>query len=370
MLKVLLQINKVKKFFISFFLLLIFLLFVLSGCTNENGKDVYTSTVESSTIDINTEVAGRVEKVFVEEGSKVKKGDIIAKIDSSIYEIQKNIAQANLEATKLSSDIAKQNWELAKLKYQLLSKKPSKYQINQIRENILQLKAIKSGNENNIKFLEENIKNLEKMRLVDLDTIKLLSELKMQLNSLKAQNNSLTHQINSLEHQFEMVKNESVTDEDKKIAEISVDIAKRNYLQTLYYVDVAEQNLKIADLNLKKTTITSPVDGTILTKVIEQGQFVGMGTIIAQIVLDDYYLKIYVPSTQLQRLTVGKQVEIILDSSKKAYGKIVFISDKGEFTPRNIETKEEKQKVVFMVKIKVIKNKDILKPGMLVDIKI
>ncbi|WPX07669.1 HlyD family secretion protein [Anaerocellum danielii] len=369
MLRILLQSSKAKPFFISFFLISI-LSFFLTGCTKKYEEDVYSSTVEIDSVDVNTEIAGRVEKVFVEEGSKVKKGDIIAKIDSSFYEIQKDIAQANLEIAKLSSEIAKQNWELAKLKNQLLLKRPSKYQINQIKENILQLKEIKAGNDNNIEFLEENIKNLEKMKMANLDTIKSLSELKMQLNSLKAQNNSLTHQINSLENQLETVKNESVTDEDKRIAEISVDIAKRNYLQTLYYVNVAEKNLKIADLNLKKTTITSPVDGTILTKVIDQGQFVGMGTIIAQIGLDDYYLKIYVPSTQLQKLSVGKQVEIILDSSKKASGEIVFISDKGEFTPRNVETKEEKQKVVFMVKIKVIKNKDILRPGMLVDVKI
>ncbi|AZT90090.1 biotin/lipoyl-binding protein [Caldicellulosiruptor changbaiensis] len=369
MIKAILQSKNFKVFFTVLFLISIFTFF-LTGCREENAEDVYSSTVEVSTIDINTEIAGRVEKVFVEEGSKIKKGDIIAKIDSSLYEIQKNIAQANLEVAKLSADIAEQNWELAKLKYQLLSKKPSKYQINQIKENILQLKDIKSGNENNIEFLEENIKSLEKMKMADLDTIKLLSELKMQLNSLKAQNSSLTHQINSLENQLEMVKNESVTDEDKMITEISVDIAKRNYLQALSYVNMAEQNLKIANLNLRKTTITSPVDGIVLTKGVDQGQFVGIGTFIAQIGLSDYYLKIYVPSAQLQKLSLGKKVEIILDSNKKAYGEIVFISDKGEFTPRNVETKEEKQKVVFMVKLKIIKNKDILRPGMLVDVKI
>lgn len=83
------------------------------------------------------------------------------------------------------------------------------------------------------------------MKMANLDTIKLLSELKMQLNSLKAQNSSVTHQINSLENQLGMVKNESVTDEDKMITEISVDIAKRNYLQALSYVNMAEQNLKL-----------------------------------------------------------------------------------------------------------------------------
>lgn len=214
MIKAILQSKNFKVFSTVLFLISIFTFF-LTGCREENAEDVYSSTVEVSTIDINTEIAGRVEKIFIEEGSKVKKGDIIAKIDSNLYEIQKNIAQANLEVAKLSADIAEQNWELAKLKYRLLSKKPSKYQINQIKENILQLQDIKSGNENNIEFLEENIKNLEKMKMANLDTIKLLSELKMQLNSLKAQNSSVTHQINSLENQLGMVKNESVTDEDK-----------------------------------------------------------------------------------------------------------------------------------------------------------
>ncbi|ADQ41026.1 secretion protein HlyD family protein [Caldicellulosiruptor acetigenus I77R1B] len=351
--------NKTKLVLLASFCIIF--LFLLTGCKAKNDEDIYSSTVEVKNIDVNSEIAGRIEKVYVEEGSKVKRGDVIAKLDSGILEIQKNLALYNLEVAKISS-------EIAKLKYALVSKKPSKYQLEQLKENIFQLKELKAGNEKNISLLRQAIEDIKAIRVSNPEMVKALTELKVQLNSLEVQNESLAHQINSLEVQLQMVKNETVMPEDKSIYAISVEIAQKNYSQALEYVKIAEGNLKLCEENLKKATIISPADGIISIKGVEEGQFIGPGSFVAQISLDQYYLKIYVPSTKLGKVNIGKEVSIASESGQIAYGKIVYISDKAEFTPRNVETKEEKQKMVFMIKISITKNKEILKPGMIVDV--
>lgn len=177
-------------------------MFFLTGCKAKNDEDIYSSTVEVKSIDINSEIAGRVEKVYVEEGSKVKKGDVIAKLDSGILEIQKNLSLYNLEIAKISSEIAKENLEIAKLKYALVNKKPSKYQLEQLKENIFQLEALKEGNTKNISLLRKAIEDLKAVRVSNTEMLKTLTELKIQLNSLEAQNESVAHQINSLKFSF------------------------------------------------------------------------------------------------------------------------------------------------------------------------
>ncbi|ADQ06942.1 secretion protein HlyD family protein [Caldicellulosiruptor hydrothermalis 108] len=359
---------KIKTKLVLLLSFCIIFLFFLTGCKAKNGEDIYSSTVEVKSIDINSEIAGRVEKVYVEEGSKVKKGDVIVKLDSGILEIQKNLSLYNLEIAKISSKIAKENLEIAKLKYALMNKKPSKYQLEQLKESIFQLQTLKEGNAKNISLLRQAIEDLKAVRVSNTEMLKTLTELKIQLNSLEAQNESVAHQINSLEVQLQMVKNETVMPEDKSIYAISVEIAQKNYSQALEYVKIAEGNLKLCEENLKKASIISPADGIISIKGVEEGQFIGPGSFVAQISLDYYYLKIYVPSTELGKVKIGKEVSIVSEDGQKAYGKIVYISDKAEFTPRNVETKEEKQKMVFMVKIDVTKNKEILKPGMIVNV--
>lgn len=360
--------NKIIGLAILLFFVFLVLL-TLSGCEKNQNSNLFSSTVEVRSIDLNSEVAGRITKVYFNEGDRVKKGDIIAEIDPTSFEIQLDIANINYKLTQISADIAKQNLEISKLKNQLLNQKPSSNQINQIKENILQLTDLKEGNERNISLLEDVIKKIESAPS-NQDVIQKITELKLQLNTLKSQNDALLHQINSLKDQFKMTTHESVTDQDRKISDISIKIARDNYLQALSSLEIAKKNIEMAQVNLKKTKIISPVDGTLFVKGIEEGQFIGMGTFVAQIGTNDYYVKVYVPSQDLNKLSLGKEVGIFTDDNQKAYGKVVYISNTGEFTPRNIETKDEKQKVVFMVKINITKNKQILRPGMIVDVKL
>ncbi|MEZ0536840.1 HlyD family secretion protein [Caldicellulosiruptoraceae bacterium PP1] len=349
---------------------ILILLFSLSACSKQEKKQVYSSTVEMKSIDINSEVAGRIVEFIPEEGSKIKKGDIIARIDPSVYEIQKEIAQINYNNAKILLNIAKVNVDISNLKYKSVTRSPEQEQLNQIEENISQLEAVKEGIKENISILEDKVKQLNNLSKQSPDYQQKLDEAKIQLNSLKAQYQSTIHQINSLNQNLQLIK-KGIKSEEKSISNLSTKIAEYNLNQAEQGLKLAEENLKMSNLNLEKTFIRSPFDGYLLVKGVEVGQFVGVGTYISTIGTDEYYAKVYLPSSELSKVKIGKEVEISSDTvNEKILGKVTYIANIGEFTPRNIETKEDKQKVVFMVKIKIIKNQQYVKPGMIVDVTI
>ena len=122
------------------------------------------------------------------------------------------------------------------------------------------------------------------------------------------------------------------------------------------------------DDQLKRSRITSPITGTILTKYAEAGEVTGAGKPLFKIAdMDRMILKAYITSDILTQVKQGQSVKVYADfgeeGSRDYEGKIVWISDKAEFTPKTIQTKDERANLVYAVKI-AVKNDGYLKIGM------
>jgi HlyD family secretion protein len=119
---------------------------------------------------------------------------------------------------------------------------------------------------------------------------------------------------------------------------------------------------------ISKSRIVNPVNGTVITKYAEKGEITSPGKALYKIADLSYLnLKAYVTGAQLSQVKLGQQVKVLVDDGAKNYrtytGTITWISDKAEFTPKTIQTKEERANLVYAVKIKV-KNDGYLKLGM------
>jgi Multidrug resistance efflux pump len=161
--------------------------------------------------------------------------------------------------------------------------------------------------------------------------------------------------------------------------------AKENYMKVKKIIrpeeiDQAKANLRkaTASVNLlkkyiKDSYIISPIDGFVVKKFVEVGETVApMSSLVKISNLASVNLIIYVSEVELGKIKLGQKAEITMDTypNKKYEGKVTFISPEAEFTPKNIQTKDERTKLVFAVKIE-IPNKDFdLKPGMPADAKI
>lgn len=135
----------------------------------------------------------------------------------------------------------------------------------------------------------------------------------------------------------------------------------------------AQANLRYLEVVAGHNTITSPTDGVVLTKNIEAGEVVAAGTAIFTVVnLNDVWLRVFIPEDQIGRVRLNQQARVTVDTFPRRVfsGRVIEINSKAEFTPGNVQTKEDRVKLVFGVKIQLDNRDNSLKPGMPADAEI
>jgi len=151
------------------------------------------------------------------------------------------------------------------------------------------------------------------------------------------------------------------------ISEQKRDAAKTSYDTASSRVDTLKASLDVADLKLGYAELISPMDSVVLVKSAEAGEVVSPGTVIFTIAdLKNIWLTGYVNEKDLGRIKLLQPADVTIDTypGKKYPGKITFISQESEFTPKQIETREERVKRVYRIKISVDNTDMELKPGM------
>jgi HlyD family secretion protein len=147
-------------------------------------------------------------------------------------------------------------------------------------------------------------------------------------------------------------------------AQASLEMAKTN-------VVAAQSRLNTVETQLKKITVNAPMDGVILTRNIEPGEFVQPGAVAFALAnLDELTITVYVPEDQYGKLRLGQEASVSVDSfpNETFDAVIVHIADQAEFTPRNVQTVEGRSATVYAIKLKVTDSEDKLKIGMPADV--
>lgn len=134
-------------------------------------------------------------------------------------------------------------------------------------------------------------------------------------------------------------------------------------------VQRAEAVLKATDAAVQDLQVASPINGTIISKNFEVGEFVTAGASLATVAdLKSLWMKVYIPANDLSRITLGQPVQVSVSGSSATFpGSIIEIASQGEFTPKTILTKKERTNIMFAVKISVNDDSGVLKPGMPAD---
>ena len=187
------------------------------------------------------------------------------------------------------------------------------------------------------------------------------------------------------------LKDGAVTQRQVDDINIQVDATRKQMLVTQQQINVQRSNTgtqnrsilseknplekQVAQLSeqLSKANIVNPVNGTVLTKYAEAGEVTSAGKALYKIADVSYLnLRAYITGTQLSTVKLNQTVKVFIDSGANKYreypGTIIWISDKAEFTPKTIQTKDERANLVYAIKIKV-KNDGYLKIGMYGEVK-
>ena len=204
-----------------------------------------------------------------------------------------------------------------------------------------------------------------------------------QLAVQQSQLNNLQHERTRIEN---LLKQDAATGKQLDDINAQIDVVKKQMSVTQQQINVQRSNVSTQNRSilsegkplqkrveqlqdqLQRANITNPINGTVLTKYAQAGEITSAGKALYKIAdLSELTLRAYISGGQLSQVKLGQQVKVLVDDGEDKYkeypGTITWISDKAEFTPKTIQTKEERANLVYATKIKV-KNDGYLKIGM------
>ena len=314
------------------FMGLLFLLLVIA-CKNNTQKFDASGTFEATEIIVSAESMGKILSLDIKEGDNLTKGKIIGAIDPLSIELQKEQITASMTAlTQKSNDAAPQ--------------------ISVFQEQIAVQRNQIAVQKQQLIVLQKEQKRLENLVKADAATPKQLDDVNGQVDVLKKQIEASESSIKVFERQI-------------SAQTAVVGIQNRGILSEK---GPLEKRMKQLDDQLARTKITNPIDGVVLSKYAESGEITTMGKAIYKIAdMSEMTLRAYITGDQLGQIKINQKVKIMIDDGKDKYrelaGTLFWVSDKAEFTPKTVQTKDERANLVYAVKIKV-KNDGTLKIGM------
>lgn len=298
------------------------------------GRLVLTGFVEGEERIIRSKVTGRIEEAPVQEGARVKKGDLLVRIDNR--EIDARVAQARSDVQAVKGRLAEAEANLARV-------------ISDVDGRIVSARAQVSQMEANAEYAElelERNKRLHKERVVSSHLLDLARRNQRQaaasLNAARAEL-SVAHGSSRL-----------------------IDAAGQNVEASKQQVASQEEVVRQTEIQRSDYTITAPFDGVIETKYIFAGELATPGSpLVGLLSPQDRYVRVYIPVSDLASVRLETRVEIELDAEPgKTYAGIIsYIANQAEFTPRNIETRDDRVTQVYEAKATILEGLEHFKPG-------
>ncbi len=297
-----------------------------SGKRDRTGIEA-SGTIEAIDVDLASEAAGKVLEVKVDEGTPVKAGDVLALIDHASLDIELRQAEGGAD--------------LARAQLDLLVKGARKEDIAQAEEQLSQA-------ETDLKTAENDRRRMVELEKTGSVTTKQREDAESRCEVMKARRNAVGE---ALARVRKLARPEEIRAAEARLAQ-------------------AEAMAALLKKRISDSTIVSPLTGTVTNRPVEPGEFVGIGTTVLTISrLDLVHVMIYVTEIELGSVRIGDAVDVSIDSmpGRKFEGKVTYISPQAEFTPKNVQTRDDRVKLVFGVKVEIPNPDGHLKPGLPAD---
>ena len=290
---------------------LLSLAIILSACNNKNNAYDASGVFETTEIIVSANGGGKILQFNITEGQEVEAGQTLGLIDTTQLYWRKVQLQSSVKA--MDSRMVNVSVQVAALQEQLAAARSEQQRFTQL--------------------VKDNAANQKQLDDINAQIAALEKQLAAQTETLRNSNNSIANEQQSLLAQ---------------IAQI--------------------------DDQLKNAVIKSPVKGAILGKYAEAGELAAQGKALFKVAdMNNMFLRAYITASQLTELKIGQQVTVFSDmgkSDRREYqGTVTWISDKAEFTPRTIQTRDERANLVYAVRI-AVKNDGYIKRGMYGEIRI
>lgn len=317
----------------------LFLLISLAACKDGDQEFDASGVFEADEVVISSEAVGKILRFEIEEGSSLKAGQVIGSVDCKNLSLQKAQVEASIDALGQKTNDAAPQTQI--LREQLTTQQR---QIATQREQLRILERERKRLDNLVKAEAVPAKQLD-------DVEGQIDILKKQIETTESQLAVVTQQIKSQQQQVS-IQNRGVLSERKPL----------------------EERIAQFDDQLQRCNITNPMEGTVLVKYAAADEMTATGKPLYKIAnLSTLTLRAYITGDQLSKVKLNQSVKVFVDNGKDDYkevsGTVIWIASKAEFTPKTIQTKDERANLVYATKIKV-KNDGYLKIGMYGEVKL
>jgi HlyD family secretion protein len=295
--------------------------------------------VEATEVRVAAEVGGRIVGLDAEEGRRVNAGDDLARLDRTDLEITLQRAEAERDQ--------------AAAQLRLLQAGARQEDIRQAQAQAESARAEIAAAEAELKAAAEDLRRFEALFAANAGSRK-------QRDDAATRVAVATSRVAAAKERARAA--------DEAVARLRAGSRREEIAAAQARVAAASAQIAAVQKNLSDATVKAPVGGTITTKLVDLGETVAPGTPVAVISdLVHAWANVYVDEPIVPTLRLGQSVTLVTDAGQRLTGSITYISPRAEFTPRNVQTSEERSKLVYRIKVTVDNQAGILKPGMPVE---
>ncbi len=282
-----------------------------SGFVASNGR------IEAVEIDISTKTAGRLRDILVREGDFVKTGQVLAQMDTAQLEARKRQAEAQLRRAKIAIDTA--------------------------HSLVAQREAEKTSA---LAVVEQRKAQLDSASKTNARSKQLLT------------GNAVSQQIVDDSEAAEQSARATLASAQASLAasDAAINAAKAQIVDAEAAVDAAQADIESIETDIADATLKSPRDGRVQYRIAQPGEVLSAGGRVLNLVdLGDVYMTFFLPTAEAGRTSMGSDVRLILDAAPEYTipAKVSFVADVAQFTPKTVETEEERQKLTFRVRAQI-----------------
>ena len=281
------------------------------GFVSGNGR------IEATEVAVATKLAGRVQEMLVDEGAFVSAGQPVARMQIDSLQAQRDEAVARLQQAQLAIDSAR-------------------VQVAQRESDHQAALAVVAQRESDLDTAQRRLPRSEKLAREGFFSSQLLDDDRAKVHSLQAALTAARSQA--------------------KAAQAGIGAARTQVTSAEANVRALQATLARIDVELADSELKAPRDGRVQFRVVQPGEVVGAGARVLQLAdLTDVYMTFFLPTSAAGRIGIGSEVRLVLDAAPQYVipAQASFVADVAQFTPKTVETAEERQKLTFRIKARI-----------------
>ncbi len=314
---------------------------LLAAC-NRTAPDASTRAtgyVEATEVRVAGEVGGRLVEVKVAEGDRVSAGDLVARLDTADTELALRRAGADREQAQ------------AQLSLVRAGARPE--DVRQAAAQVQSAQADVKAAQAELDAAAADLERFEKLLRANAGSVK-------QRDDARTRRDVAQSRVRAAQERAQAGAD--------ALARLRAGARPQEFDAAAARVAAVDAQIASLQKTAGDAILKSPVSGIVTAKMLDAGEMAAPRMPIAVITdLDHAWANLYVDERLVPRLTIGQAATLITDAAQRLNGTITFISPKAEFTPRNVQTAEERSKLVYRVKVTTDNKAGVLKPGMPVE---